>query len=135
MRVVVDTNVWVSSLFGKRVRPLIPLARRGVIRVLTSAAQIAELKDVLSRPHLARYLPGGRGTQALADIIDLAIHVEPTEQLSELRDPDDDYLLELAVAGGAEAIVSGDKDLLELQSFRGIEILTYSAFEQRLAAL
>jgi putative PIN family toxin of toxin-antitoxin system len=101
MRVVVDTNVWVSSLFGKRVRPLIPLARRGVIRVLTSTAQIEELKEVLSRPGLARYFPAGRGTQALADIIDLAVHVEPTEQIAELRDSDDDYLLELAVAGGA----------------------------------
>jgi len=50
------------------------------------------------------------------------------------RDPKDDFLLSLALAGRAQVIVSGDKDLLELRSFRGTEILSYSEFEKRLVA-
>lgn len=60
--------------------------------------------------------------------------VEPEIRLAVCRDPSDDRMLELAVAGGAAAIIAGDQDLLTLSPFRGIPILSPRAFLERYEA-
>lgn len=97
-------------------------------RVSLSAAVEAELRGVLSRPKFGRVLMPGR-TQALLDRLALfASRVEPTERVRECRDPDDDKYLELALAASADIIVSGDQDLLVLDPWRGVRILSPAAF-------
>ena len=59
--------------------------------------------------------------------------VSITERITACRDPTDDKFLELAVSGHADLIVSGDGDLLSLNSFRGIPIVTPAIFVQRAA--
>ena len=67
-----------------------------------------------------------------AEIATFTKHVTPTEKLDAVpRDRDDNSILECAVAARSEVIVSGDLDLLSLGNFRGIEIMTVSAFLQR----
>jgi len=128
-RYVLDTGVIVSAVLLPRSVPrqATDLAfARG--RVLASAETIDELDEVLRRPKFNRYLQEAERLLFLAAFIRDAKVVEVTERLTECRDPKDDKFLELAVSGNASCIVSGDDDLLALNPFRGVAILTPQEF-------
>jgi len=124
MRVVCDTNVLISGLlFGGNCRAILALVSEGKINGFTSNALISELEDVLSRPKF------GLTGQQVGAILDLVrqtfVSVLPRERLSVIADdPDDDAVLEAAVAAEADWIVSGDVHLLRLGSFRQIRIVS-----------
>jgi putative PIN family toxin of toxin-antitoxin system len=82
-----------------------------------------ELRGVLRRPKFARYIPPGCVEPFLEQVFSLAIDVEIHAPIRACRDPRDDKFLEVAVHGRADAIVTGDADLLMLNPFRGIAIL------------
>jgi uncharacterized protein len=118
VRIVLDTNVIVSALIwgGKPLR-LLELAVDGTIILYTSPALIEELADVLGREHLAKQLVAKASSvgQALKDYADLAIKVFPRSVPRVVpNDADDDHVIALAVTAEAQAIVSGDSDLLTL---------------------
>jgi uncharacterized protein len=97
------------------------------VRLFSSAALLDGLGDVLERPKLARRLtlPGLTAHELLAEYAKLTIMVSsPPLPAPVSVDPDDDAVLACAVAAKAEAIVSGDDDLLRLGSYEGIPILT-----------
>lgn len=132
-RFVLDTNVIVSALAfpGSTPRRAFDVAHvHGVL--LASADTTAELIRTLRRPKLAAYItPGEREAflGAFSDAVDL---VEITERVSICRDPHDDKFLELALAGRADYIITGDHDLLALRNFRGTEIVTPATFVDRI---
>jgi putative PIN family toxin of toxin-antitoxin system len=133
MRIVVDTNVFVSAVLKLNSLPFL------VVRwidehggLLKSAATEREILSVLSRPQIAAVtIPGYRDD--LAKMLASAELVAITERITGCRDPHDDKFLELAVNGRADLIVSGDADLLALNPFRDIPILTPAGFMQRAA--
>jgi putative PIN family toxin of toxin-antitoxin system len=86
-----------------------------------SAAVDAEITEVLARPRFARAIPRERYELVLSVLRGQAVWFEPSERVTDCRDPKDDKYLELAA--GAETIVSGDKDLLVLHPWRGVLIL------------
>jgi putative PIN family toxin of toxin-antitoxin system len=95
--------------------------------LLRSAAAEDEILRVLERPHIAAVL--ARSFRAgLTTLLAGAELVDITEQIAACRDPKDDKFLELAVNGRADLLVSGDQDLLALNPFKGIPILTPAAF-------
>jgi hypothetical protein len=134
VRVVVDTNVWVSALIrpaGAPGRVLAPLARRRDVPV-ASWALAAEIAAVLRRPRIRRY---GIGEEDVRDVLRvLAPFLPDVDTGVALRDPGDLPVVASALAGGAEAIVTGDRDLLEdrelraLLAERGIRVLTPRAY-------
>jgi uncharacterized protein len=88
--------------------------------------------DVLRRPHLAAVtIPLFR--DGLAKMLAAAELVTITERIAACRDPRDDKFLELAINGHADLIVSGDADLLALNPFREVPIVTVAAFVQSMA--
>ena len=93
-----------------------------------SLATLNELADVLRREAFDRYVTLAEREELLEGMVDRALWVEPTEEVHVCRDPTDDKFLTLAVSAEASCIVSGDADLLVLHPFRGILILTPSAF-------
>ena len=124
MRVVVDTNVFVSAALKDKSAPALAVhlvARRGMM--LKSAATERQLFEVLDRPHLAPLIASA-ARDWLARLLAAAEMVAITERIVACRDPTDDKFLELAVNGRADFIVSGDADLLVLNPFRGIPIIT-----------
>jgi uncharacterized protein len=129
VRVVFDTNVVVSALMllGSPPRRAFDAALQHG-QLLVSEAMLEELDDVLRRPKLAEYVSEEQRLEFLAAYIRDAEDVLVTTRLRECRDPKDDKLLELAIAGKATHIVSGDQDLLTLSPFRGIVILTPADF-------
>ena len=87
-----------------------------------------ELNDVLGREKFNRYLTEAERERFLRSLLREARLIEIREKVQACRDPKDDKFLELAVNGGADYIVSGDEDLLVLDPFRGIPILTPDNF-------
>ena len=128
MRVVLDTNTALSGLvWGGPPGVLMDAARDGRIRLFSSVPLIAELQGVLSRHKFSRILQShGLSVANLVDGYTALVEiVEPTMiPPTILRDPDDDIVLATALAARADIIVSGDKDLIDLQRFRNIEIVT-----------
>jgi putative PIN family toxin of toxin-antitoxin system len=130
MRLVVDTNVFVSAVLKANSLPFI--VTRWIDRhdgLLKSAATEAELLDVLARPHIAALtIPGFR--EGVTELLAAAELITITERIAVCRDPKDDKFLELAVNGRADLIVTGDADLLALNPFRDIPIVTPATFVQ-----
>ena len=128
MRVVADTNVVVSGLLWHGPpRQLLNSARARLIDLYTSPVLLAELSDVLRREKFAERLRSA--DVSLSDLImgyaALAKVIKPTSLVSAIiDDPDDNSILECAIAAHADAIVSGDSHLLRLKTFQDIPILT-----------
>jgi len=88
-----------------------------------SAAVAAEMEEVFRRPKFAADDVASRAGWMLKLIYDTACWFDPTRDVTDCRDPNDNKYLELALASGAETIVSSDGDLLALNPWRGVNIL------------
>lgn len=116
-RVVIDANVLASAAAGHPNSPstrLFDALAVGRIEIVLCGRIFAELERTLERPYfLARVSPPER--DAIGSVLHAAAGMlpDPIEPPRVLRDPADDYLVALAQAGAAEAIVTGDRDLLD----------------------
>jgi uncharacterized protein len=130
MRLVVDTNVFVSAVI--KVNSLPFLVVRWIDQhggLLKSVVTEQEVLSVLARPQIAAVTsPSLRN--GLPKMLARAELVVITERIAACRDPKDDKFLELAVNGHADLIVTGDADLLTLNPFREIPIVTPAQFVQ-----
>ena len=95
---------------------------------------LRELDEVLSRPKFDRYLLREERERFLQAFIHEAALVEVTEHVEVCRDPKDNAVLELAKSGKATHIVTGDDDLLVLNPFLGVAIMTPDQFLANLRA-
>ena len=128
-RFVVDTNVLISALLFKTSVPFqaIELAEKlGII--LYSEATLNELEQVLNRKKFNKYLSLEDRQVFLLKFISSSQLVSITENITVCRDEKDNKFLELAVSGNANVIVTGDLDLLILNPFQAVEILTPDMF-------
>lgn len=93
-----------------------------------SEAVLLELEEVFSRPKFEKYVTVTERKLFLAAFVQTVQFVEIKETIEACRDPKDNKYLELAVSGEATCLVSGDADLLVLNPFRGIDVLTAQEF-------
>jgi len=137
MRLVLDTNTALSGLlWGGTPGYLIDAAVAGRIELASSAALLAELQGVLSREKFAKQL-AKRGL-TIGDVFDgyaaLVLIVVPAVIAPIItRDPADDQVLAAALAAQVDMIVSGDAHLLDLKSFKDIEIVTPATAVERIS--
>lgn len=135
MTVVLDTNLWISMLLGKRVGGLATHLYNPRLSVVSSVEQHEELRNTLEKPKFRNLLSETDRESLIKVYTDVALVVHVPKRVTVCRDPKDDFILSIALAGRADMIITGDKDLLELHPFRGVEIISYSEFEQRVAIL
>ena len=130
MRVVLDTNVFISAALKERTPPetAVHLAAASHL-LLKSTLTERELFVTLDRPRLATLIPPDF-LDWLHELMAAAELVRITERIAACRDAKDDKFLELAVSGHADVLVTGDGDLLALNPFRGIPIITPADFIQ-----
>jgi putative PIN family toxin of toxin-antitoxin system len=134
VKVVADTNVLVSALIfpGGSPEAFSRLALERRIELVTSRPLLAELGRVLTEKF--GWEPE-RAEDAVEQVIRLAEVVHPQDIVSKIEaDPADNRVLEAATEGKADAIVSGDRHLLSLGSWRGIRIQAPAAFVAESAA-
>jgi putative PIN family toxin of toxin-antitoxin system len=131
LRVVVDTDIWVSGLIasGSRPRRVIDAVRTGRVTAVARWELAEEIAEVLTRPALARRYAIDETDRN--EILSLLQPLLPKVEIAvTLRDPTDAPVVASALTGGAEAIVTGDRDLLddaplrEWLSDRGVRVLT-----------
>lgn len=138
MRAVIDTSILVRARLNPEgtVGPLLDLLRDRRYTYLYSDATLEELIEVLGRPRMAgKYGITADEIRALTDLLILRGEVvRPAKAVTACRDPKDDKFLEVAVAGRADVIVTGDKDLLVLHPFEGIPIVGAREFLAMLPA-
>jgi putative PIN family toxin of toxin-antitoxin system len=122
MKVVVDTNVFVSSFFGGNPRKVVDLWKTGELILCLSAPIVDEYTAVLRRLGL-------EGEDELGELLDLfargtfVLFAAKTPKLSVVQDdPDDDKFVECAVALEADVIITGDRALREIRNYMGIRI-------------
>lgn len=128
IRVVVDTNVFISSFFGGNPRKIIDLWKTGRITLCLSRAIIDEYTNVLRRMGLQ----DERELEELLSLFAHGFHVLFTARTPNLniveKDPDDDKFIECAVALNSKFIISGDKALTEIEDYMGIKIKSPKQF-------
>ncbi|MFH1908465.1 MAG: putative toxin-antitoxin system toxin component, PIN family [Chloroflexota bacterium] len=126
---LLDTNVLISGIFWRGApRQLIHRARQGLIRVVVCQALLDELEDVLTREGKPFRLSHDEAQAVIKDVLSYAKLVKPRGQVSVCRDPKDNVVLACALGGKARYLVTGDPDLLDLQEFEGIKIVTVREF-------
>jgi hypothetical protein len=128
MRVVIDTNIFVSSFFGGKPRSVIDLWKNGEITICLTPCIIEEYIDVLRRLGLEKEPEIGELIDLLAQGYRISF-ITKTPSLKIVRkDPADDKFIECAVALKAEAIITGDKGLKVIRDYMGIKILSPEEF-------
>ena len=129
MRVVIDTNVWISRLLLAD-----SVAARAVddaleeFEVVVSEASVDELARVLSREKLDRYVSVQDREEFLRRLLKVTTMVAVLSEISDCRGPNDNRFLALALDSESDCIISGDADLLALHPWRRIEIVSPAAF-------
>ncbi|MBI2332174.1 MAG: putative toxin-antitoxin system toxin component, PIN family [Chloroflexi bacterium] len=129
MLVVFDTNVLVSALLFEDSTP----ARAFFFAldkgdVLSSSALITEIHNVLYRPKFDKYLTDSQREDFMFALVESGLLIDITESVDICRDPKDNMILELAISGKADMIVTGDSDLLVLNPFKEIAIVDSQRF-------
>ena len=135
MRIVLDTNVLVSALISREGPPgrVLAAVKHEGLTLVTSAAQLSELRAVLSRERLRPYIRPEEAEDLLGNLqaVGEVVANLPTTNVSP--DPDDNLILATAIAGQADLIVSGDKKhMLALGTVDNIPIVTAAAAADRL---
>jgi len=128
IKVVVDTNVFVSSFFGGNPLKIVDLWKSGQLTLCLSKPIIDEYVEVLQRLGL-------KNERELSELLSLfahGFHITFSARTPELHlveeDPDDDKFIECAVALKADFVISGDKALIAVQDYMGIRIVTPKEF-------
>lgn len=122
--IVLDASTLVSAIIGRGSVPDRAVRHAFMAgRVAVSEATLAELFDVFARPRLARFIDAELRDEVLALIDNYGVFFAPGERVMDCRDAKDNKYLDLALAAGAEVILSGDDDLLVLHPWRGVRIL------------
>lgn len=138
LRVVLDTNVFVSSLLSTQGLPaqVLHAWREGRYMLVTSPPIIAEIVEVLESPRISKkYLIGQEDIEHLVDLLKTDTILVPGRAAvkgSVPQDPRDEIFLACALDAKADCIVSGDRHLLDLRTYRGIPILTVNEFAEKL---
>lgn len=128
-RWVLDTNVLISRLLcptGVAARAVDHALARGVL--LVSEATLEELVRVLNRPKFDAYVTGEDRRRFVEVLGGVARIIPIVRVIRACRDPKDDQFLEVALNGEATAIISGDRDLLVMDPFHGVRIISPTVF-------
>ena len=132
--VILDTNIFIRSLLGSSsasfiIDEVIPNKK---FTLVVSDNLIKEIKRSAAKARLAPLIPSYKLVKLISLIKERAVSVKISDNLKACRDVKDNFLLEMAVKARAHIIVTEDKDLLVLNPFRNIAIITPAEFLKRL---
>ena len=131
IRIIIDTNLWISFIISHRLSGLEDLLYSGNFRLLFSAELVDEIVATIRKPKLKKHFK----KDALEDMLwvfdPFIDFVTVKSAVSICRDPKDNFLLSLAKDGLAHYLVTGDQDLLSLDTIEETKIITFNEFITR----
>jgi putative PIN family toxin of toxin-antitoxin system len=130
MKVVIDTNIWISYLLGGLLQRLDEKIFSKEIKVVVSDEMLKELSEVLSRPRFKNIFTAERIKELFSLLDSYAVVVSPSQKVGACRDEKDNFLLEAALEGKADYLITGDEDLLVLNPFHNTRIVRPKDFEE-----
>lgn len=132
IKVIIDTNLWISFLIGKGLANLKNLIVSGTIQVILCDQLQEEITRVTQRPKLRKYFSPQKVNELLNLLAVIGLFVEIQSEVFICRDEKDNFLLALAQDSQANFLITGDADLLTLKEFEGTKIVTYQEFLQEI---
>ncbi|MCA1744674.1 MAG: putative toxin-antitoxin system toxin component, PIN family [Bacteroidales bacterium] len=130
IKVIFDTNIWISFLIGNRLGNIKRHIVDGEVTIITTEQLLMEIRTVTKREKLKKYFPKD-SVKELIELLDtIADNVEIEPKHFFCRDPKDNFLFDLIDFSKADYLVTGDKDLLEHNPFKSAQILTPNEFEK-----
>ena len=130
MKIVIDTNDYISAIIGKKHREKLSIVlKRSDIEIFADENLIAEIKDVGYRNKFRKYVSIEEVDIFIEILRKRLTFINPISVVTDSPDPDDNYLLALALDSKSEYLITGDKqDLISLNPYKGIEIIRLYQF-------
>ncbi len=125
MKVIIDTNIWISYLIGKTLAGLSKLLENDKVEIIVSDKIIDELKDSILKNRLEKYFKGKDFSSFFIELSKNSFELFDNMGISICRDDDDNHLLALAKKSNADYIITGDKDLLDINKFEKTRIIRF----------
>ena len=127
MKVMFDSNLWISFMIGKRLSSLAEVLCRHDVEVYVSEQLLDEIRGVIAREKFDKLISAETRYYFFEMVYDVCLFTDITVKAkSDIRDPKDLYLLSMAESVPVDYIVSGDRDLTDMKQHAGIPILKYS---------
>ncbi|HPX77130.1 MAG TPA: putative toxin-antitoxin system toxin component, PIN family [Bacteroidales bacterium] len=128
LRLVIDTNLWISFIISKKLNQLEPILLIENTRIIFSSELVQELEATITKPKLQKYF-SENALDEMLNVFDPYIDfIIVKSKVQVCRDPKDDFLLSLAKDGKANYLLTGDNDLLEIGKFGETEIIKITDF-------
>ena len=127
-RVIIDTNLWISFLITNNLNILSELFLFERFQIIFSDELFNEFLDVARRPKFKKYFDEKSVQLLIENISEKLEFIEVASAITICRDLKDNFILALSIDGNADYIVTGDKDLLSLNGFKGKKIITINEF-------
>jgi putative PIN family toxin of toxin-antitoxin system len=128
-KIVIDTNIWISFLIGKRLSRFLQYILDERIVIITCKSQLLELSRVFEKPKIKKLIHPDRISSFFNFLEEYAVSIPVTTITDICRDPKDNYLLSLSIDANAHYLVTGDEDLLILQRVNNTDIINFAAFK------
>ncbi len=128
-KIVIDTNIFISTFLGsKNAKFLIKEVITGEFDLVMGTEQLNELENVLKRPKFSKYISQGEVEEFMANLSLIVTIPAIYDKIDDCRDKKDNMILDEAVYGNAQYIITGDEDLLILNPYRWIRIMKLKDF-------
>lgn len=133
IKVIIDTNVWISFLIGKSLKGIQNYLDNGVIKIVVCQEQLIELNEVFKRPKFQKYFSKVQVKEFFELLEECSVCIDLTTKVNDCRDLKDNYLLSLVIDSKADYLITGDSDLLVLNPYKSTKILNYSDFKKEIS--
>jgi uncharacterized protein len=128
-KIIVDSNIWISFLIGKNLLGLQNYIDSRKIKIVTCNEQLTELSEVFKKPKLKKYFTKEQISEFFELLDESSNTIIISTKSNICRDPKDNYLVSLAIDSKADFLITGDKDLLELNKIGKTIVLNYNDFD------
>lgn len=128
MRIIIDSNIWISVFINNDFQSFIKKIFEREIEIISSNRQIEEISNVLSRPKIKNVIAHELIEEFLILFLKSVDIVETEIKITDCRDEKDNFILEAAISGNVDYIVTEDKDLLVLNPYKTVKVVTVKKF-------
>lgn len=128
LKIIIDTNLWVSFIISNKLTLLDSLLITQRVRIMFSKELIEEIASTITKPKLKKYFAANGLEEMLTAFEPFIDLIKVNSSVFICRDPKDNFLLALAKDSKAHYLLTGDKDLLEIEKFGSTKIVSIATF-------